>query len=162
MKTRPEIAINFRSNDGALVSVPLDTLIEKLGIGIPVDEITMTMEQDCNRIELAVEPAETEYPGVFIDAIDRNGKTMCIAYAELPNETFPDQITARLYAGYQEHEYDGPIALVKHRIEDPARIKELEALAESGRGLTKLVYVDTEAAAWRPWRGDDGPEHNED
>ena len=92
----------------------------------------------------------------------KDGKDLFwLANAELPNETYPNDFVARLYAGASDFEVDAPIAMVR---------SNADGVAPNGKPYTclddldKIVYVDTDVASMRRWKDcvDEMPEHVQD
>lgn len=124
------------------------------------DEVGMERTQDGRSLCVTTEPKEKEYPGMTVDATDEWGNPLYLGNFEFPNETFPESMTGRLYAGYASFESDGPIALVSHNVSDAAKRTQYEAAyGESPRAPKKLVYVDKQAAEARDWIGEPAAEH---
>lgn len=149
--------------DGWYRRFTLQDIIKALGLPSVPEEIILSCEQHGNCLTASVEPKEAEYPGITVDATDSSGRQMYLANAELPNECFPDSITTRLYAGDSEFENDGPIAITKTKLMTDDDLSVRAEQTKGGRALTKIVYVNTETAQYRPWMENrDMPEHAED
>lgn len=131
-----------------------------------VREIRLEIEEkDCGVLRAEIDNKEKDYPGIYLTATDKNGRQFELAQAELPNEDNPDKAVARLYAGDLDYEYDGPIAMVKHKMNlDSAELeRRKEAAKHAVIGHHKIVYVDTDTAQYRVWRETGAaPEHAED
>lgn len=139
------------------IQIDLPSLdIHELGI----TEAGILIEKDGVVLKAYAFPYEEDYPGIYIDGISGNHQ-FCLANVELPNESYPQDFAARLYAGCEEYECDSPIALVKSNCQ--GQRPNGDSFSE-GENLTKIVYVDTDFAQFRPWREDGRPEpeHAED
>ena len=125
--------------------------------------IALIVKKEDKHLIAETYPYETEYPGINVDAT-HDAHKLYITNIELPSVTCPKAITARLYAGYDAFETDGPIAIVKHTLQDKATLKALTTRAKEGKPMpTKLVYIDTDVSQFRPWHGapEDLAEHQE-
>ena len=150
------IALTVRTHDHAEHSISLETLLNTLGIDKDsADCVILEITQDGNDLTASAPVHEAEYPGIALDAHDNHNRVIYLANAELPNDDYPDTSVARLYAGYAQFETDAPIAAVF----TPMRGS---VLPEYKPAPTKLVYVDTELAQYRPWDHDAHPEHLEE
>lgn len=140
-----------------------EQLLKKLGAdlaGIDPMELGIFVDKNGESLQASVQPKEQDYPGITVDGFDADGEQVYLANAELPNETYPQSIAARLYAGYAAYEFDGPIAIVTHGIRDAEQTKQRAA---EQKQFTKIVYVDPESAQHRPWKEIPSmPEHVED
>ena len=134
--------------DNNKIVVPLQKLMSALGLNPdnPPVEINLYAEKNGERLVANVATRDDEYVGIYIDGFDSDGNPLYLAHCELPTESAPDSIEARLYAGYADYETDVPIAVVTHDIRDRKRLHER---AESNKGYTKIVHVDTEVAQSR-------------
>ena len=142
------------------VALPLDTLLRLANVEGEAIEVELVVATSDGELSASVDLLDKYYPGMTLDGYDKDGNKLWLANADLPNEEDTKNIVARLYAGYSAREYDGPIAMATHDISNPP----------SGRAAmthtavpTKIVYVDTTVAQWRPWI-EEGPvpEHVED
>ena len=101
----------------------------------------------------------TNYPGFNIDGYNGD-KLFWLADAETPNESWPHDFVARLYAGAFDYETGAPIAMVKSNV-DGVKPNGLPYSPEEDHA--KNVFVDCDIAAMQVWReGGIMPEHKED
>lgn len=164
-KKPPQTYLVLRSSDGEQ-HISIRDLAGLLGISEPVDQLAMGLERGNMQLFAAIDVREAEYPGITVDAFTPEARNIWLGRFELPCETYPTRIAARLYAGCERYETDEPIALVTHEVTDDARvIYRAGRLKNSGDHLHKIVYVDRDIAEPRHWSGcheDDLPEHLED
>lgn len=183
MQTKVNVVFRTGGAESA-VRVPLDDLVralESAGIILPMAradgqdsgvlygpglEIGLEVEKDDASLAAMTSPFENDYPGITLDGTDSNGRTMFLAQCELPNVQYPDAVTARLYAGYEDCETDAPVVFMKHRLLGTPEVERRKAIAGTSgpRVRRKLVYVDGDLAESRPWtnlgNGETGrPEH---
>ncbi len=155
-KQPANITITVRTHDHMEHRISLDTLLDIMKISKDdTDCVILKISQDGNDLAASAPVHEAEYPGVALDAHDAHGRTIYLANAELPNDDYPGTSVARLYAGYAEIETDAPIAAVFTPMRGTV-------LPEYRPAPTKLVYVDTELAQYRPWDHRAHPEHLEE
>lgn len=132
----------------------------------PVTGLVLGLERGQMTMSAAVEPKEADYPGITVDAYTPQAGDIYLGNFELPCETYPTRIAARLYAGCHLYETDEPIAAVTHEITDDARVLYRAGKHRDPRErMHKLVYVDHDLADSRSWTqaGEDCmPEHRED
>ena len=138
------------------IAVPIASIARHMGLGGDVTEAELVVANKAGELSASVDATDCQYPGLTIDGYNADGDQLWLAEAELPNESYPTAVSARLYAGYAGQEFDGPIALVKHDISKPPA-------PDGTKAPTKIVYVDTETAQYRSWRETSPmPEHAED
>ena len=130
------------------------------------DEIRLGIIRDGLDMYASTSPREADYPGITVDAHKDTAGDIWLGNFEMPCETYPQRIAARLYAGCSKFETDEPIAIATHEITDDARILyRVGQYGSGGKSMRKLVYIDVTHAAYRPWldAGEDAmPEHIED
>lgn len=164
-KKPPQTYLVLRTGDDER-HIPVQDLAILLGISEPVDQLAMGLERGNMRLFANIDVREAEYPGITVDAFTPEARNIWLGRFELPCETYPTRIAARLYAGCERYETDEPIALVTHEVTDDARvIYRAGRLKNPSDHLHKIVYVDQDIAEARPWSGcheDDLPEHLED
>lgn len=113
--------------------------------------IALFVEKDGLELHAAIYPKEDDYPGIDIDGKDREGEAVYVANVELPNETYPHSVAARLYAGHSAYETDSPIALVTSDMR-PEKIQAYKTyITEKGGPMHKFVHVDTDLARASVW-----------
>ena len=123
-------------------------------LGLPdIQKIGIRIEnQDNVQLDATAFVHNMEYPGIDIDACDTSGERIYLTRVDLPNESFPDTIAARLYAGYACYECDTPIAIVPTRLLNK---KELAKRADANQNATyspaKLIHIDYDLARPCPW-----------
>lgn len=157
-----------------VVKTPFDTyrlklkdVLDALGIHGAAEEAGLMIEKNGQMLYASTMPNEEEYPGIMVDGKVRyevgdvtSGDLFWLGNFELPNPTYPHDMTARLYAGSASYEHDGPIALVKHQCDD---METNMKRANDNKAYHKIVYIDTEIAQDRPWaEAEPMPEHVED
>lgn len=160
------IRFSFRNGNKA-VEFSLVELCLILGLPEELpDEVTVGMARDAIDMHASFQPKEADYPGITVDASTRQAGDVYLGNFELPCESYPTRIAARLYAGCHKYETDGPIAIVTHEVTDDTRV--MYRSGKYGNGpfpMRKLVYVDHDLAGSRTWRepGEEKmPEHIED
>lgn len=150
---------HLRTLDGKEAVYTLDMILAALGVTGQVTQVDMVVKKDGRSLVATATPVNDEYPSIYVDGEIEGSERFYLANFELPNVSYPNDMVARLYAGAAGHEYDGPIALVKHTV-DTQKLAERTA---SDKSLTKVVYVDTEMAQYRSWNERlPMPEHVED
>ncbi len=158
MKTTVQISIETREG---VYNISAEELGKLLGLRKreAINAVKVTLSQGNKSLFAIAEPDE-EYPAITVDG-EADEKKFFLANIELPNPMYPNDFTSRLYAGCANYETDGPIAIVKSRIDGK---KPSGKAYVDGDILTKIVYVDTDEAQYRPWKGDltQLPEHVED
>ena len=124
------------------------------------------MERAGIDMHASFQPREADYPGITVDAATMQAGNIYLGNFELPCETYPSRIAARLYAGCEKFETDEPIAIVTHEATDDARvIYRSQNHPAPEKAMRKLVYVDEKSAKSTPWldAGEENmPEHVED
>ena len=144
----------------------LQDLAMLLGLKEPVAELEIGLSRDRIVLKASLQPKEADYPGITVDGFTPQAGDVYLGNFELPCETYPTRIAARLYAGCHQYETDGPIAVVTHEITDDARVMyRASKYGGRPRPMRKLVYVDHDLAGSRTWRepGEENmPEHQED
>ena len=162
-KKLPEYTLMLIDADGNHVSIPISELAGILGLKTPI-AARLSIKRDSLELFSEMSITERDYPGIAVDAMVRDNRTMFLGNFELPCETYPTRIAARLYAGDPCYETDSPIAIVTHETTDDARA--IYRSQHYGReGMRKLVYIDHDLADSRTWKeaGEDHmPEHRED
>lgn len=162
-KKLPEYTLMLIDADGNHVSIPISELAGTLGLKMPI-AARLSMRRDDLELFAETSVTERDYPGISVDAMIRNHRTLFLGNFELPCETYPTRIAARLYAGDPCYETDSPIAIVTHETTDDAQA--VYRSQHYGReGMRKLVYIDHDLADSRTWKeaGEDHmPEHRED
>lgn len=158
------VSLRIKRNDIER-EIPLKDILEKFGIPLTDTDATVSLETEHEGVRLIVstEAGEKDYPGFNVDAKDRNGRDIYLANMEFPNESFPDSVATRLYAGYADFETDEPIALVRTRLRSVEEIDRLDEATAAMNGMRKYVHVDYDAAAVRNWKSNkDLEEHVEE
>lgn len=166
----PEYYMTVALTDGTLHRFALKDVLALLkadgGGTAPVQEIRVGMERDGIMLHADFQPREADYPGITVDASTPQAGNIYLGNFELPCETYPTRIAARLYAGCEKYETDEPIAVVTHEATDDARvIYRSQNHPAPDRAMRKLVYVDEKSAKSTPWldAGEENmPEHVED
>lgn len=152
-----QIVIGLKDHNGNLsqAGIAVQDLLDKFWFSdYDVQSVGISVRRGSMELKATACPNEKEYPGISLDGTN-NGTNLWIANAELPNKDDTDNIRARLYAGYEGSEFDGPIALVRHNVKTVPK--------PAKKPPTKIVYIDTDAAQYRPWRENKPmPEHAED
>lgn len=169
-KKAPEFSITMKFQNGHVAVYALKDILDRLGLssepgGLP-DEVQLGMKRDGIEMHASVSPKEADYPGITVDASTWQAGDVYLGNFELPCETFPTRIAARLYAGCHKYETDGPIAIATHEVTDDARIIfRSQRYGSRPVPMRKLVYVDHDLAGSRSWKepGEENmPEHQED
>ncbi len=163
--TEKPVTVNLHITyaDGKSIAVSLPDLLKALGQNKAVSTIGLSVTQNQQSLVATLSPDESDYPSITIDGVDKQNNPVYLTTVELPNADNPDAMTARLYAGVAEYETDEPIAFVRHKVDDPEFIQNHTRRKAAGEPVTKIVYVDTDAAQYRPWKGSENlPEHTED
>ena len=164
-KKLPKHFLYMEFDDGTAMKVPLTDILNALGKPMPKG-ISLGMERDGIEMHASVQPKEAEYPGFMIDASTTAAGEIYLGNFELPNETYPSRIGARLYAGCGKYETGEPIVLVTHEVtNDEVVMRRTETYPAPADAMRKLVYVDEREAKSAPWTGvgeDELPEHVED
>lgn len=162
-KKMPVYELTLADRDGNRMTVPIAEIAEKLGFRSPIGA-RLSIKRDAIELFAEMSVLEKDYPGISVDAMIREHRTLFLGNFELPCETYPTRIASRLYAGDPAYETDSPIAIVTHEATDDAR-----AIYRSDnhgtKPMCKLVYVDHELADSRTWKdaGEENmPEHRED
>lgn len=144
--TATSLVITLKNQEKRFFS--MEQLIQQLGIP-DIQEIGIRIEnQDNIELNTTASVHDMKYPGVDIDACDASGEQIYLARAQLPNESFPDTVTARLYAGYACYESNSPIATVPTRLLNK---KELARRADANYSPAKLIHIDYDLARPCPW-----------
>lgn len=139
--------------------IPIEEIFKEYGISFP-NSVCLEMEHEGMKLLAETSVDEADYPGIDIDAKDKNGKDIYLANVEFPNETFPDAIAARLYAGYADFETDSPIALTKTVLREKDEVDRLDDVTATLNGMRKYVHVDYDAAVARNWKSNDNLEEH--
>ena len=147
------IRFSFRNGNKA-VEFSLAELCLILGLPEELpDEVAVGMARDAIDMRASFQPKEADYPGITVDASTRQAGDVYLGNFELPCESYPTRIAARLYAGCHKYETDGPIAIVTHEVTDDARVMYRSGKYGNGpRPMRKLVYVDHDLADSRTWK----------
>ena len=158
-KKASEIYIAVRSDDKTTL-IPVSELLRLTNLGPNASEIALVVEQAGTKLCAAASVGERECPNIMVDAVDSYGEDLYLANVQLPNEEYPSQITARLYAGYAKFETDQPIALVSTTLKDWQELAEAEYEIEKKQFVpkTRLVGINHDFAAPvsdRHWNGHD-------
>lgn len=167
-RKRPDYYLSVATENGELALFTLDQVLGALDIKDPenVREVRLGMERGRIMLHAAVQPREADYPGIMVDASTPQAGNVYLGNFELPCETYPTRIAARLYAGCEKFETDEPIAIVTHEVTDDARvIYRSQNHPAPDKAMRKLVYVDEKSAKSTPWldAGEENmPEHVED
>lgn len=123
-------------------------------LGLPdIQEIGIRIEnQDNVQLDATASVDDTKYPGIDVDAYDASGKQIYLTRAKLPNESFPDTVTAILYAGYACYEHNAPIAIVPTKLLNEKELaKRADANQNANYSPTKLIHIDYDLARPCPW-----------
>lgn len=154
--------LSFTDVEGHIRKVSIEDVEKALGLK-ETETVRLGMQKGQAEMHAGICPKEEEYMGIDIDA-DIAGDPMYLGNFELPCDTYPDRIAARLYAGHHAYETDEPIAIVTHDVTDRALMEERMA-RHADRPMRKLIYVEGRLADARQWtEGGEGcmPEHAED
>ena len=164
-KRPPEHFLVLKYNDGTSARFTLADVVHALGKKMP-NEVRLGMVRSGVEMHAAFQPREADYPGIMIDASTAQAGNVYLGNFELPCETYPTRIAARLYAGCEKFETDEPIAIVTHEVTDDARvIYRSQNHPHPEKSMRKIVYVDEQLAKSAPWTdaGEENmPEHVED
>lgn len=156
--------------DGNETKLTLSDLMERIGYkNVTPDELVLSITQDNLSLRVSTSPTEEYYPGIYVDGQDTKVNTnYYLGNFELPNASYPNSFTARLYAGNEKFETDSPICMVRHATDETSLeeyINHYENNSQKNRPLTKNIYVDKTIARTNHWAGaceEDLPEHMED
>lgn len=163
MRKPPVYELTLIDADGNHMSIPVTEIAGKFSFKKPA-AARLSVKRDAVELFAETSMLERDYPGISVDAMIRDHRTMFLGNFELPCETYPTRIAARLYAGDPCYETDSPIAIITHETTDDARA--IYRSQHYGRkGMHKLVYIDHDLADSRTWKeaGEDHmPEHRED
>ncbi len=146
----------------------LAALADALGLDrASITHMSLRLRRGGMVLHADIEPKEADYPGIDVDACTDQAGDVYLGNFELPCETYPQRIAARLYAGCHKYETDEPIAIVTHEVTDDARVlyRSDRYSRDTTPGMKKLIYVDYKEAETRPWLDatEEGmPEHLED
>lgn len=149
-------------------TLSLEQLLKAIGKDkYKANAVALNVTRDDITLTAMAYPGENEYVGIDVDAhSEKDDMLYYLGNFELPSPTYENSIAARLYAGNSQFETDSPIALVRHDVKDKEKTEEnIKKYENSPFGLHKIVYVDTELAQYRIWKGageKDLPEHMED
>lgn len=148
--TATSLVITLKNQEKRFFS--MEQLIQQLGLP-DIQEIGIRIEnQDGVQLDTTASVDDMKYPGIDIDACDASGEQIYLTRAQLPNESFPDTITARLYAGYACYESNSPIATIPTRLLNK---KELARRADANQNAAyspaKLIHIDYDLARPCPW-----------
>ena len=164
-KRPPEAYLVLKDADSEF-HITVSELARRLGLAKPVSAAILGMSRGGIEMHARIEPQEAEYPGITVDASTAQAGNVYLGNFELPCETYPSRIAARLYAGCEKFETDEPIAVVTHEVTDDARvIYRSQNHPFPQNAMRKLVYVDEKSAKSTPWldAGEENmPEHVED
>ena len=162
-RNEPNVSLVFtvtkdNGESGEEIHVPLDEVLSDLGIEGDARSVCIKVEQDGNALLAETCPHNRDFPYVSLDAMNADGDFFNVAMVELPNEDLPTSVSARLYAGLDSHEYDEPIAEVRHAM-DVSALKARPGM----KPPTKVVWVNDDVATSRNMsRNDNYFEHEED
>lgn len=147
-----DLVLKFCAKNGATKALSLSELLEAAGIDAAAWVEMHILDGKGRDLEAYVSLDENEYPGMTIDGYDENNNHYWLANVDMPNEDYGDRFQARLYAGREDCEYDGPVAIVNSKTGEPAQ-RDVRK---------KIIYIDTETAEVRAWN-EKGPmpEHGE-
>lgn len=162
MEKKTEIYLELAGNEQT-ARVDIADLIRVLGLKgfMSPESVALVVEKDDMRLIAKTDTNEQDYPAITIDG-EANGDAYYLAQAELPNESYPTCMTARLYAGNSEYEVDSPIAITLHECTDSEMVKRRKAAYDESY-MTKLVYVDYDEAQAKQWKSSENMvEHRED
>lgn len=152
-QSKPKLQITVH-NGKQKQSIPLENILRDYFSDTAPEYISLDLVRDDCIITATTDPKEADYPGIMLDAYDKDGDQLYIGNVEMPNETYPSRIAARLYAGYAKFEVDAPIALITHDIKDTkAFLKYEEDFLHLNRQPIKQVYIDRENAHVENWAG---------
>lgn len=159
-RNKNEIAVTIRALSGKQMTLPLDQLMDLVGFDkkdVPYTVQISTQKADRQlKADVSLDP---DYPGIHIEGYS-NGKLFDLVRAELPNETYPNEFVARLYAGCTEYESDSPIAMVKSNVDG---VTPTGTPYTADDELTKNVYINRPIAQACCWNQPEPlPEHMED
>lgn len=165
----PNISLTVKLDDNE-IKLTLPDLLERLGYKKDTpDELILSIDQDNLSLRVSTTPTEEYYPGVYVDGRDTESNTnYYLGNFELPNASYPNSFTARLYAGNEKFETDSPICLVRHATDETSLEEYINHYENNPRNncpLMKNVYVNKTAACVNHWAGvceEDLPEHMED
>lgn len=122
-KKPADVAV-FIEFENTTVRIPINEIIKKFALGGNPNIAGITVTKDSRLLKSFTSLNEAEYPSIYTDAEDENKETIWLANAELPNEDYPDSITARLYAGYEALGKDEPIEKVTVKLLTKQELKE--------------------------------------
>lgn len=153
---RESILLKYRENDGPLrtMSLSLPELSDKLGLNhLTIESVGVSVSKDGRELTAMISGDEA-YPSIAVDGEDGSGNALYLSHVELPNEDYPDAITARLYAGYANFESDEPMVIVAHKLYSDKKLQELADDPPAARMNSKCVYVDYTIGAAVPMNSD--------
>lgn len=150
------VLLKYRENDGPLrtMSLSLPELSDKLGLNhLVIESVGVAVSKDGRELTAMISGDEA-YPSIAVDGEDGSGNALYLSHVELPNEDYPDAITARLYAGYANFESDEPMVIVAHKLYSDKKLQELADDPPAARMNSKCVYVDYTIGAAVPMNSD--------
>lgn len=150
------VLLKYRENNEPLrtMSLSLPELSDKLGLNhLVIESVGVSVSKDGRELTAMISGDEA-YPSIAVDGEDGSGNALYLSHVELPNEDYPDAITARLYAGYANFESDEPMVIVAHKLYSDEKLQALANDPPAARMNSKCVYVDYTIGAAVPM-GDD-------
>lgn len=138
------VLLKYRENNGPLrtMSLSLHELSDKLGLNhLTIESVGVAVSKDGRELTAMISGDEA-YPSIAVDGEDGSGNALYLSHVELPNEDYPDAITARLYAGYANFESDEPMVIVAHKLYSDEKLQALANDPPAARMNSKCVYVD--------------------
>ena len=150
------VLLKYRENDGPLrtMTLSLPELSDKLGLShLVIESVGVAVSKDGHELTAMISGDEA-YPSIAVDGEDGSGNALYLSHVELPNEDYPDAITARLYAGYANFESDEPMVIVAHKLYSDKKLQELADDPPAARMNSKCVYVDYTIGAAVPMNSD--------
>ena len=158
------LSLVFTSVEGKKKTINIEDLLKLTDMdpNLGRTQVALQIEKDGRTLEAAAF-MDPNYPGFEINGFGgKDGKDLFwLANAELPNETYPNDFVARLYAGASDFEVDSPIAMVRSNADGVAPNGKQHTCLDD---LDKIVYVDTDVASMRRWKDcvEEMPEHVQD
>lgn len=150
------VLLKYRENNGPLrtMSLSLPELSDKLGLNhLVIKSMGVAVSKDGRELTAMISGGEA-YPSIAVDGEDGSGNVLYLSHVELPNEDYPDAITARLYAGYANFESNEPIVIVAHKLYSDEKLQALANDPPAARMNSKCVYVDYTIGAAVPMGSD--------
>lgn len=143
-----EAFITIRTDSRQEKTISLEELKTMLDMDGSIFDAKLSIRKDGLELSAHTDLWDTEYPTIEVNARDKERSRLDLGRFTLPNENFPESVTAFLDGGYEEELDEQPVAMMKHTfIPKDVRAARDKAYSKKGEWPRKIVHVTSYGSA---------------